>query len=489
VKLAPGLRLNLSGGGASVSLGGKGLRYTVGNKGSRVTVGLPGTGLSWSQYTPHARRPRTPTLPSSNLPVTRPTRPPPSDETTLSPIESAPAQGVNALSTSELAPVLNAVHRRMRIAPLATLGCVGLFVAALGVADQMLAGLAALFVTIAIPVSIYVDRYRRSVRVDFQPDGDAKQITGALSESFKQLRSSKFVWSINSQGHTSDWKRNAGATTLVKRQKIALQFGKPTCVRGRVRFPCIQIGRTELFFASDAVLMVSSGSVAALHYRDLALSTQPTRFVEEASVPSDATVLDHTWKFVAKNGGPDRRFNSNRQLPVCRYGEMTFNSAGGLNGKIQFSNSSAGDAFSEITNILASIEPSDTGKPVASFRKPKGIVTAAFCCCFLLIGGQLAFGTMARWRAQTTQRPQVIVRADPVSPTQISSIAKSPEPRMPERQRANDDKEKRDAVGKPLVLTPANPTTASEPSAAAVPLPRPRPKYDGSASRERAMVR
>jgi len=49
LRLAPGLRLNLSKGGASFSVGGKGLTLNLGKRGARTTVGIPGTGLSYSQ--------------------------------------------------------------------------------------------------------------------------------------------------------------------------------------------------------------------------------------------------------------------------------------------------------------------------------------------------------------------------------------------------------------------------------------------------------
>jgi len=48
LKLAPGLRLNISKKGASVRVGPKGAGYTVGTSGQRVSAGIPGTGVSVS---------------------------------------------------------------------------------------------------------------------------------------------------------------------------------------------------------------------------------------------------------------------------------------------------------------------------------------------------------------------------------------------------------------------------------------------------------
>lgn len=50
MKIAPGLRVNLSKSGASVSLGTKGARLTASKRGVTTTTGLPGTGLSNREF-------------------------------------------------------------------------------------------------------------------------------------------------------------------------------------------------------------------------------------------------------------------------------------------------------------------------------------------------------------------------------------------------------------------------------------------------------
>lgn len=53
LKIAPGIRVNITKKGvSSVSIGGKGARVNLGKKGTRTTVGLPGTGLSYSSFSP-----------------------------------------------------------------------------------------------------------------------------------------------------------------------------------------------------------------------------------------------------------------------------------------------------------------------------------------------------------------------------------------------------------------------------------------------------
>lgn len=54
IKLAPGVRINLTKKGvSSISVGKRGATVNVGKKGTRGTVGIPGSGLSYSSYKSH----------------------------------------------------------------------------------------------------------------------------------------------------------------------------------------------------------------------------------------------------------------------------------------------------------------------------------------------------------------------------------------------------------------------------------------------------
>jgi hypothetical protein len=59
MRLAPGVRINLSKSGLSTSFGPRGLHYTVGHGRRRATIGIPGSGVSYTTYShTHARSAR-----------------------------------------------------------------------------------------------------------------------------------------------------------------------------------------------------------------------------------------------------------------------------------------------------------------------------------------------------------------------------------------------------------------------------------------------
>ena len=89
---------------------------------------------------------------------------------------------------------------------------------------------------------------------------------------------------------------------------------------------------TGLFF-----LCLLRGEQSRTAYNDVSITVHGQRFIECNVVPKDATIVDHTWQYVNKSGGPDKRFQNNRQIPICLYGEIEIKGAG-VNTDIMFSN-------------------------------------------------------------------------------------------------------------------------------------------------------
>src|SRR4029453_11543759 len=77
------------------------------------------------------------------------------------------------------------------------------------------------------------------------------------------------------------------------------------------------------------------------------LDCATSRFIEDGSLPHDSVVVGYTWQFVRRDGGPDRRFNNNRELPIAAYGFLELTSATGLNIHIQVSSQTSAAAFAE----------------------------------------------------------------------------------------------------------------------------------------------
>jgi hypothetical protein len=78
-----------------------------------------------------------------------------------------------------------------------------------------------------------------------------------------------------------------------------------------------------------------------------ALDMQPDicSFRESGPVPRDARLIEHTWQYVNKNGGPDRRFAHNPRIPVVAYPTSTWQSPSGIHIRLMFSSMDVMEQF------------------------------------------------------------------------------------------------------------------------------------------------
>ena len=166
-----------------------------------------------------------------------------------------------------------------------------------------------------------------------------------LDNALEQLTRSRVIWRLNSQSAVLDWKRNAGASYDVKRERISVRRAVPPRVESNIVPISIDLGSLQMFFLPDQVLYWQRGTFASIDYKDLKFDAASTRFIEDEAQASDSRQVGSTWRYVKKDGGPDRRFNNNRQLPVMLYGVITAVSSGGLNLMLHTSNVDAAGSF------------------------------------------------------------------------------------------------------------------------------------------------
>jgi hypothetical protein len=334
------LRLNLSRSGLGASFGVKGARIGVGPRGSYVQMGRGG--LYYRQTLSSTRRGEfrpspTPIRLTQQAPI-------PTEE--FHEIVSATAVSLTDSTATDLLTELNRVKSRQDRFPIAVL----LSISMLGVlwAFDLAWWWMALVGIATIILGLYArnsDVLNGTAILNYSLDSDAAAKFTSLQAPFKQLAACQRVWHIDSTARTSDWKRNAGVLTLLKRTEVRPSFSRPPKVQCNLELPTLKAGKTTLYFFPDRVLIYDAGGIGALAYSDLKVDAQISRFVEGESVPGDSQQVDSTWRYVNKKGGPDRRFNNNRQLPIMQYGMLEFSSASGLSALFMCSRIDVTTAF------------------------------------------------------------------------------------------------------------------------------------------------
>jgi DNA polymerase-3 subunit epsilon len=318
IKLGP-LRVGVSKSGIGVSAGIPGLRVGVSPRGSYVRMGSAGVYYQATTGGWRSARPAVPVLQSPGGVV-------------LSDLTGAQTEALLPANPSTLVSQLNAAAKAHRIWPWA----LGVTLLLIVVTPWLLIPGALLTVWLA-----WQDSVRRTVVAFYEVDGPAHQRYQMLLNHFEAARAAHSAWHVVAGGalHTTYQRKvNAGAGSLVRREPLHRGVEGSSHLKANISVPSLQSSARSVYFLPDRVLIRDRNTYVDLSYDAFSVTWDENRFVEDGSVPRDARQVGTTWKYVNKDGGPDRRFKENRQLPVLLYGQIRLSGAYGLNILWSFSN-------------------------------------------------------------------------------------------------------------------------------------------------------
>lgn len=204
-----------------------------------------------------------------------------------------------------------------------------------------------------------LDRKRFQVDLHYEMDEQFQKVYEQFGKHFGSFAASARIWQYLNASATSDWKRTGGAGRLIKRavvRGIHAHLAPLPYFNTNVHIPCIKLSNLEFYFMPERLLVKRGDIFAAVFYKNLHVSGTVIRFIEDEGAPGDARIVDQTWRYVNKHGGPDRRFNNNRQIPVCAYSEYSITSDTGIYEVITTSKQGAMDGFAEFLRQIGQLQ-------------------------------------------------------------------------------------------------------------------------------------
>jgi len=383
-------RFNLSKSGVGLSVGVRGLRFGTGPRGNYVRAGIGG--FYYSQSLGPARRSspsRSRNLESSELSQSQPRPRVVSDDVQMIEIESGLVQRMTDSSARHVIDQINENHKKVRLSrllsiPFIAISAVAFFTLPSGAkriaAAQAVTpkvdnlhpiishaissnigpmhwGAIAIFAVAVVGWMIgrWFDNFRRATVLFYDFDADVLSYYENFVTAFNNLCGCDGVWHLQSSGkidNLTQWKRNAGASALVTRKQITGRLGLPSALKCNIDVPMLPLRNRAMYFFPDFVLMVEGKNVGGINYENLKTKVEQSSFIETGRVPKDAEILSKTWLHPNKKGGPDKRFASNRQYPVCDYESILFETQSGLLEQIQYSKRGLGKEFDQALDYL-----------------------------------------------------------------------------------------------------------------------------------------
>ncbi len=336
-------RITVSKSGISTSVGVGGLRLTNSSHGTHFSAS-PGGGLYYRQRI--GGQPLTPALHPPGLAGSGT----PDDATKIS---SEPVVGM--IDHAAILERINNNEARARWLP-----WIGYCLCALLLFT--LQGLGLLVGVVIVALCYVIRNYLRSrspAQLNYDLDDEDRRKYEGLRGALDALARCQRLWQVNAFRDTNDWKRNAGANQLINRSPASVASGCARSFVANVDVFHLQVKGEILYFLPDMLLIRQKGRFGSVSYSNLESASSAVNFREEQDVPSDAQVVSTTWRFVNKSGGPDRRFNNNRQIPVAKYGEIALRSNSGLRLALMTSSAQAADAFVAGIRFVQSFKPAE----------------------------------------------------------------------------------------------------------------------------------
>ncbi|NLY44738.1 MAG: DUF4236 domain-containing protein [Tissierella sp.] len=318
INLGGGFRVNMSKSGIGYSWGVPGYRVTKTAKGrTRKTYSIPGTGLSYVEESGNQQHHRGNNNSSSVYT---------NQEPIMKDIASA---GIENYKPAEYKDFISSIEKVLLINKISSWFCFTFLLAATPI--FILTGIFGLL------LKVYV-RTMGKISIDYELDEYSLDRHNRTMSAWKILNNSSSLWQVLQSGDVMNRKIHAGASSLVNRKDFKIIDKVPFYLKTDVKIMLITLNKESLIFLPDKVLIIKGGKIGAISYKDINFDIGSTQFIESSKVPKDALIIDYTWAKVNKNGTPDKRFKDNRQLPICKYGEINIFSNSGLNIVLQCSN-------------------------------------------------------------------------------------------------------------------------------------------------------
>lgn len=233
-----------------------------------------------------------------------------------------------------------------------------------------------------------------------------------MRDDFSSLGECKAIWDTLSRVAVNQFRERSISTERVEREKVTFLLDDCDLLQWQQKVPRLQnrTGGDLYLYPGFVIYRAAKQAFSIIDLREVRLTFTRIQFTELEPIPSDSQIVGNTWAKANKDGGPDRRFANNRQIPIALYGALAFKTDTGLNEEFQFSNCGATERFAKswlafVDSFLPSVKQ-ETIKRAGDQRRPRK----------KLPSGNLTFQATIDeeggvWSATSTDFPQIRVSA------------------------------------------------------------------------------
>jgi len=363
VKLFPGVNINLSQAGISTTIGVKGASVNIGKKGMYLNTNIPGTGFynrtKIASFNTPAQGPLAPAPPNTS------TQPAPGHPTAKAPATESPiaSKNVEAITSPNLEGLKQTLIDCYKERNLLTQEIANYKAVVQNAKDLRLL---MYFLIVGFFTPYFKKRVAKRVaylnelieslnqcviNVDIECDERMTISQNFVNEAFDDLITCHYIWDWLGSNRIDRAVQRTRASVAISRKRVAFAFAELPFVKSTYEALHLENanGGDLYIYPGFIIILNKQKELGLVDLRKLKIDFKTSNFIEEDVTPDDAEIVDTTWKWVNKNGMPDRRYANNYEIDICQYGVITLSTSKGLHEAYGFSN------FDKAVNFVSAL--------------------------------------------------------------------------------------------------------------------------------------
>lgn len=143
-----------------------------------------------------------------------------------------------------------------------------------------------------------------------------------VTQTYKSLSQSRKIWEVTSEHASAE--RKSSAAYNIERKEVTFSLGGYLNIHSQFEIPLLRdaFGNSYYIYPNFIIKTKTAPNFTVEPISSSLFRYSSTRFIETEGVPADSQVIDRTWMYVNKNGGPDRRYSYNPERKVVGYGDI-----------------------------------------------------------------------------------------------------------------------------------------------------------------------
>ena len=186
------------------------------------------------------------------------------------------------------------------------------------------------------------------IKIEYELDSELNSTFKEYVTAWKHLTKAHYIYQIVQMASIKNLKNNAGAKNAIEKKDMKIKIGIPWYIKSNLKFPILKFRKETLILLPDKVLLVHKWHAGAVNQKKVNFSFNDAKIIEERiHKSSDSELIQYQWLYVNKDGTRDKRFVSNKQFPVYKYGKIDISSPEGINESFIVSNNKLSSKLSD----------------------------------------------------------------------------------------------------------------------------------------------